>query len=45
VTILLRQRSELVRLLARRLARDRRWFTASPDGTAALSPVLEVSHD
>jgi ATP:ADP antiporter, AAA family len=45
VTILLRQRSELVRLLARRLARDRRWFTVSPDGTAALSPVLEVSDD
>jgi AAA family ATP:ADP antiporter len=45
VTILLRQRSELVRLLARRLARDRHWFTASPDGTDALSPVLEVSDD
>jgi AAA family ATP:ADP antiporter len=45
VTILLRQRSELVRLLARRLARDRHWFTASPDGTDALSPVREVSDD
>ncbi|HET9158462.1 MAG TPA: HEAT repeat domain-containing protein [Myxococcaceae bacterium] len=41
VRILLRQRSELVRLLARRLARDRRWVTASPDG--GLSFVLEVS--
>jgi HEAT repeat protein len=41
VRSLLRQRSELVRLLARRLARDRRWVTASPDG--GLSPVLEVA--
>jgi hypothetical protein len=45
VISLLRQRSELVRMLARRLARDRRWFTASADGTAALSAPLEVSDD
>ena len=45
VTILLRQRSGLVRLLARRLARDRHWFTASADGTDALSPILQVSDD
>jgi ATP:ADP antiporter, AAA family len=44
VAILLRQRSELVRLLARRLARDRRWCTASPDGTAAPPLLLEVSN-
>ncbi|HUM12663.1 MAG TPA: hypothetical protein VLT82_17075 [Myxococcaceae bacterium] len=43
VAILLRQRSQMVRLLARRLARDRRWLTASPDGSAAPSPMLEVS--
>lgn len=45
VTILMRQRSELVQLLARRLARDRRWFTASSDGTAAPSPLPEDSDD
>ena len=45
VAVLLQQRSEVVQLLARRLARDRRWSTSSPDGTAALSPFLEISND
>jgi ATP:ADP antiporter, AAA family len=44
VTILLRQRSEPVRLLARQLAHDRRWSSPSPTGQL-LSPRLEVSDD